>query len=156
MRILVELEGVLRQNDQPMPDGVKLVGALKSINEIIILGSKSLEYETRWLAETRILPLADEVLGDNAGLPGEELTHRQITLQRAQGNVDVILTANPTLASWAFDKGITALLFAHPNNVRPEWRPDAPKQVRAWGDIETSIKNRAVVESGYSLGSQWE
>jgi hypothetical protein len=156
MRILVTLEGVLQRGNNPIVEGARLLQGLKPFNELIILTADSAESANRWLAENRYSPLVDELIDNKQGLHGEDLTRRQITLQRTQKPVDALVTADPSLAAWAFDQGIVVYLFAHPGVSRPEWRPDAPKKVRAWTDIEESIKNRVLHEVGYDLDNRWE
>jgi len=43
--------------------------------------------------------------------------------------------ADPTVVAEALRMGITSLLFSSPQYSRPEFRPDAPKEIRRWDDI---------------------
>jgi hypothetical protein len=35
-------------------------------------------------------------------------------------------------------------MFAAPAYIRPEFRPDAPKRIRSWGEIEEAIERQNV------------
>ena len=75
-------------------------------------------------------------------LVDENLAERQINVARARGRIDLFLTNNPTMWAYAFDQGIVPLMFGVPSYTRPEFRPDAPKRVRAWTDIEEAIRKQ--------------
>jgi hypothetical protein len=140
VHIVVDLDGVLRghRNDEPIMQGIQMVGALSSWNRISFITELSNKGAQQWVNINKIVDY-DNLVDSSAGLEGEVLKHRQIKFLRAKGGVDLLITSDPSLWAFAFEQGITSVLFGSPSYTRPEFRPDAPKKVRAWADIEASI-----------------
>lgn len=139
MQILVELDGVLRHtDDSPIPVGVIMVGTLTVYNRITIMSSSS-DAETQYWLDTNKIVEVDDVIDSSAGLATESLQERQIKLARSRGNVDLFITANPELWTFAFEMGIPSLMLGQPSYLRPEFRPDAPSRVRSWTQIEEAV-----------------
>lgn len=139
MQILVELDGVLRNdNDQLIPTGILMVGTLTVYNQITYMAPESREGIERWLNQNKIVEV-DDIIDNSVALEGESLEERQITLARARGKVDLFITNSPRLWAYAFDQGIPSVMFGVPQYTRPEFRPDAPKKLRAWNDIEEAV-----------------
>ena len=143
MHIIVELEGVLQgpQKQDPIAVGAMLVGALSAYNQITFITDMDRDNAERWLNENKVVDF-DNVIGKEANLIGEELKPRQLTLARAKGGVGMFITSNPSLWAFAFDQGIPSVLFGVPSYVRPEFRPDAPKKVRSWNQIEEAVRRQ--------------
>jgi hypothetical protein len=98
----------------------------------------------------------DKIIDASAGLVNEDLGQRQINFARSLGPIDLFITNNPSLWSYAFDQGIASVMFGVPNYTRPEFRPDAPKRVRAWNDIEKSIEEQNVLRTNDARLSRTE
>lgn len=142
MRILVEIDGVLRgRAEEPIATGVVLVGTLTVFNQMVLMSSSDKVTTERWLDVNKIVDF-DEIVDSSIGLVDEELSRRQITAARARGAVDLFITSNPSLWAFAFDQGIPSAMFGVPAYLRPEFRPDAPKRVRSWNEIETAIEKQ--------------
>lgn len=143
MHIVVELEGVLlgAQKQDPISTGAKMVGALSAYNQITLLTDMSTEECERWLNENKIVDF-DNIIDKSVRLPNEDLKERQLTVARAKGGVELLITSSPKLWAFGFDMGIPSVMFGVPSYVRPEFRPDAPKKVRAWDEIETAIRRQ--------------
>lgn len=140
MQIVVELDGVLRtQDDQVIPTGILLYSTLTVYNRMTIVSSLSTEDTERWLNVNKIVDF-DLIIDNSVKLQDEDLTERQISLARARGSVELFITANPKNWVYAFDHGIPAVMFGVPAYQRVEFRPDAPKRVRAWDDIVKAIE----------------
>jgi hypothetical protein len=142
MQILVELEGVMcGQNDELIGTGVLMYGTLTVYNRMTILTSKTkIEAET-WMNQNKVVDY-DQLIDSSVHLEGENLQERQIKYARSLGGIDLFITTNPKLWAFAFDMGIACVLFGVPSYMRPEFRPDAPKRVRAWTDIEESVNKQ--------------
>lgn len=139
MHILVELEGVMRsQADEPIATGIIMVGTLTIYNQITFMTSMNKQMSEYWLNANKVVDF-DNLIDSSVHLEGEELAHRQITLARAKGNVDLFITSNPKLWVYAFNQGIPSVMFGVPEYIRPEFRPDAPKKIRSWNDIEEAV-----------------
>jgi len=143
MHIVVELEGVLQgaQNQDPISTGAKMVGALSAYNQITLITDMAADDCERWLNENKVVDF-DNIIDKSVKLPTEDLKPRQLTLARAKGGVELFITSNPELWAFAFDMGIPSVMFGVPSYLRPEFRPDAPKSVRSWNDIENAIRRQ--------------
>jgi hypothetical protein len=142
MKILVELDGVLRdRNDQPIATGVLMVSTLIVYNQITFISSMNREETEQWLSIHKIINY-DDIIDSSVTLATEELPERQINVARASGAVDLFITANPKLWVYSFDLGIPSVMFGVPGYLRPEFRPDAPKKIRSWTDIEEAIEKQ--------------
>lgn len=145
MNVVVDLDGVLRTiNDQPIKEGVIVVGSLSSWNKITYLSSMSLEETKHWLDINKIVDY-DRIIDKSVSLPDEELGKRQLNYARSLGTVELYVTNNPSLWAYAFEQGISAIMFGVPSYTRPEFRPDAPKRIRAWSDIEKAIEKQNAI-----------
>lgn len=139
MQILVELDGVLRgQRDEPIAQGIILVAQLAAHNQIIFMTELSNSEAEQWINVNKVVDY-DMLIDSNIGLVDEPLKQRQLKYARARGNVDLVITNDPSFWAFAFDQGVPSMMFGVPSYTRPEFRPDAPKKVRAWSDIEASI-----------------
>lgn len=143
MHILVDIDGVLKgyANDEPIAAGIQMVGALSSWNKVTFITEMKATEAEQWININKIFDY-DNMLDSSIGLVDEELKQRQIKMARAKGNVELFITANPKLWAFAFDMGIPSVMFGVPSYIRPEFRPDAPKRVRAWDDIEAAVKKQ--------------
>lgn len=142
MRILVEVDGVLRgRAEEPIATGVVLVGTLTVFNQLVLMSSSDRSSTERWLDINKIVDF-DDIIDSSVGLVDEELPRRQIVAARAKGAVDLFITSNPSLWAFAFDQGIPSVMFGVPAYLRPEFRPDAPKKIRSWVEIEEAIEKQ--------------
>jgi hypothetical protein len=142
MQILVDLDGVLRgPNDQPISQGIVAVGSLSAWNKITLMSPLDGKQTQQWLDINKVVDF-DKIVDSSVGLVGEKLGERQITFARSLGAVDLFITNSPKLWAFAFDQGIAAMMFGVPSYTRPEFRPDAPRRVRAWNDIERAIEEQ--------------
>lgn len=115
-----------------------MTGALSAYNQITFITELSEARVKQWLNENKVVDF-DNIINSSVHLEGEVLKERQIRFARARGPIELFITANPTLWAFAFEQGIPSLMFGIPGYLRAEFRPDAPKAVRAWGDIEAAI-----------------
>jgi hypothetical protein len=142
MQILVDVNGVLRgPNDEPISTGILMVGTLSVYNTLIFMSDLSTAEIQQWLDVNKIVEY-DKLIDKSAHLEGEELAHRQIQLARSRGRVDLFITNNPKLWAFALDQGIPSAMFGVPSYTRAEFRPDAPKRMRSWDEIETAVKKQ--------------
>jgi len=143
MHIVVELDGVLRgrQHDEPILQGIQMVGALSAWHKITFITEMSGPEAEQWVNINKIFEY-DNMINSSIGLIDEELKQRQLKMARANGSVELFITANPSLWAFAFDLGIPSVMFGVPSYIRPEFRPDAPKSKRAWADIEKAVKKQ--------------
>jgi hypothetical protein len=142
MHIVVDLDGVLRgHNDEPIATGIVMVGTLSVYNKLTLL-SPSSEKETKyWLDVNKVVDF-DRIVDSSVGLATEELVPRQLNVCRSRGAVDLFITNNPSMWAHAFNQGIPSVMFGVPSYTRVEFRPDAPRKVRTWGEIEQAINKQ--------------
>jgi hypothetical protein len=143
MHIVVELDGVLRghRNDEPILAGVQMVGALSAWNKITFITEMSRAEAEQWANINKIFEY-DNMIDSSIALVGEDLKQRQLKMARANGSVELFITGDPKLWAFAFDMGIPSVMFGVPSYTRPEFRPDAPKKIRSWNEIETAVKKQ--------------
>jgi len=144
----VELDGVLRagDKDQPISTGIIMVGSLSAWNQITLMSPLDAQQTQQWLDVNKIVEF-DRVINASVGLVGETLSERQIMFARSVGPIDLFITNSPTSWAFAFNQGITCAMFAAPSYTRPEFRPDAPRRVRAWNDIEAAITEQNMLRT---------
>ena len=156
MQILVDLNGVLRgDKDQPISQGVIMVGSLSAWNRIMLMSPLDESATKYWVDVNKIVDF-DKIIDASVSLVDEDLGERQINYARSLGPVDLFVTNNPKLWAYAFDQGIASVMFGVPSYTQPEFRPDAPKRVRAWDDIEKSIEEQNVLRTNDARVSRTE
>jgi hypothetical protein len=140
MKIVVELDGVLRgsRNDEPIATGILMTGALSAYNQITFITEMSPAGATKWLDENKIVDF-DRIIDNSVALDGENLKERQLKFARSKGPIDLFITSNPSLWAFSFDLGIPSIMFGVPSYLRPEFRPDAPRSMRTWNQIEEAV-----------------
>lgn len=142
MHIVIQLEGVLRgQFDEPIPQGIILTGQLSAYNQITFITDLSEAQAQQWINVNKVVDY-DNLITNSVALVGEELAPRQLKHARSKGHIDLVITNSPTLWAQAFEMGIPSIMFGVPSYTRTEFRPDAPKKVRAWTDIEDAIRKQ--------------
>lgn len=139
MQILVELNGVMKnQDDKPITTGILLHASLAAHNRMTIMTDMSERDAIQWMDANKVVDY-DYIVDKSAFLTDEHPQERQIKVARALGGIDIFITNNPHLWAFAFELGIPSIMFGVPSYTRPEFRPDAPKQVRAWDDITEAV-----------------
>lgn len=139
MQILVDIDGVLRtSSDGPISTGILLVGTLSVYNQLTFMTELNQAQAEQWINVNKIVDY-DRLLDSSVGLHDEDLGERQIKYARSKGLVDLFITNSPTRWAFAFEMGIPSIMFGVPSYTRPEFRPDAPKKLRAWNDIEDAV-----------------
>lgn len=114
---------------------------LTAYNRMTVMSSSTEAETLRWLNTNKIVDV-DTIVDSSVALEGEDLAKRQINFARSRGSIDLFITSNPSLWAYAFDQGITSVMFGVPAYIRPEFRPDAPKKVRSWDSIEEAINKQ--------------
>lgn len=142
MQILVDINGVIRgQNDEPIGTGIVMVGTLSVYNKLILMSSDRLDVTKSWLDVNKVVEF-DEIIDSSVHLEGEKLSERQLRHARSRGPIDLFITNDPAMWAYAFDHGIPSVMFGVPSYTRVEFRPDAPKRVRSWAEIEDAVERQ--------------
>lgn len=143
MHILVDIDGVIRSrdNEQPISQGIIMVGSLSAWNNITMMSNTDEKTTKQWLDVNKIVDF-DRIIDSSVGLVDESLAERQIKYARSLGPIDLFVTNDPKSWAFAFNQGIACVMFGVPAYTRPEFRPDAPRRVRAWSEIEQAIEEQ--------------
>jgi hypothetical protein len=139
MQILVDIDGVLKNSkDDPISTGIVMVSTLAAYHRLIFMTDMTEAEVISWLNLNKIVD-HDVILDNRYRLTDENLKERQISVARSRGPVDLFITNDPRLWAYSFEHGIPSVMFGVPTYTRVEFRPDAPKKVRAWSEIEEAI-----------------
>lgn len=142
MKILVDINGVIKsQNDEPIGTGIVMVGTLSVYNTLTLMSSDRLDVTKNWLDIHKVVEF-DEIIDSRVHLEGEKLAERQLRHARSKGPIDLFITNDPAMWAFAFDQGIPSVMFGVPSYTRVEFRPDAPKRVRSWTEIEDAVERQ--------------
>ncbi len=159
MNILLSLDGVLSSDTgHPVRAGVALYYALTALHRVAIVTSRDTKDAEHWLASHGIIDY-DDLVDSSYGLEGEDLRKRQITQSRIKSPIEMYIDADPAMCAWAFEQGITSVVFAHPAYIPVRNRPDAPTQPKAWDEVEAAIKRVNIaksVERRYNQETGWQ
>ncbi len=140
MNILVSLDGVLSSDSgEPIRAGVALYYALNISNRVAIMTSRGEADAKHWLQTHGIINY-DDLIDSSFALEGEDLKKRQFVVSRSRAPIEMYVDADPSMCAWVFEQQrVPAVLFSHPGFAGVENRPDAPKKVRRWSDIEAAV-----------------
>jgi hypothetical protein len=140
LNVLLNLDGVLSsESGEPIRAGVILYYALANSHRVTLLTSRKTDDAEQWLQGHGIINY-DELFDVGAHLEGEDLKKRQFLLARSKAPLEMYVDSDPAMCAWAFEtQNVTSLLFSHPGYVKVEDRPDAPRKVRKWSDIEAAV-----------------
>jgi hypothetical protein len=148
MNILVSLDGVISSDTgEPIRAGVALYYALNISNRVALMTSRTKEDAEHWLHSHGIINY-DDLIDRSFHLEGEDLKKRQFIMSRSRAPIEMYVDADPTMCAWVFEEqGIPAVMFMNPGFLAVERRPDAPKKVRTWNQIEESINRVNIAKS---------
>lgn len=147
MRILVEIDGVLRDRDDGLiSTGFLMYGPLTAYNQVVLMTEMSQIEAERWLNVNKVVDY-DLLIDKSVHLETENLQERQIQVARSRGNIDLFITSNPKLWVYAFDQGIPSVMFGVPQYLRAEFRPDAPKKIRSWDQVQEAVEKQNILKT---------
>ena len=148
MNILVSLDGVLSSDSgDPIRAGVMLYYALNINNRVAIMTSRKEDDAKHWLNSHGIINY-DDLIDYSYHLEGEDLKKRQFVMSRSRAPIEMYVDSDPAMCAWVFEEqGIPAVMFMNPGYLAVERRPDAPKKVRQWNQIEESINRVNIARS---------
>ena len=148
MNILVSLDGVLSSDSgEPIRAGVALYYALNINNRVAIMTSRKTADAQHWLQSHGIINY-DDLIDYSFNLEGEDLKKRQFVMSRSRAPIEMYVDSDPAMCAWVFEEqGIPAVMFMNPGYLAVERRPDAPKKVRTWNQIEESITRVNIAKS---------
>jgi hypothetical protein len=121
--------------------GIIMVAQLAAYNQLIFMTELSEAEAQQWINVNKVVDY-DRLIDSSIRLVDEPLKQRQLKAARANGNIDLVITHDPEFWAYAFEQGIPCMMFGVPSYTRVEFRPDAPKKVRAWTEIEEAIRKQ--------------
>jgi hypothetical protein len=159
---LISVEGVLAASldagalfpaSAPIRHGIRLLAALSASYKAVLAAEEpNREHVEYWLKQ--------QGLGDFYGVL---LTRREIEVEmghtelrlsqfdyvRSLGfTLDLVIDTDPLVIREVMQRGAVGLLFAHPQYLRPEFRPDTQRGLKTWQDIERESEEQALLKSG--------
>jgi hypothetical protein len=141
MATLMFLDEVLRSHtNTPIPQGIALFRTLNEKGRVIIL-STFRERDEIWLRQHKI-NLIDDIIGPDVLTFMDEPEWRLVEYCRGHGPVDMVITANPQLATKLLSVGITTVMFLHPVYITEKFRPDSRQGVKSWEGIAKEIADQ--------------
>ena len=148
VNILLTLDGVLSsESGEPIRAGVALYYALNINTRVAIMTTRNEEDAKHWLTAHGIINY-DDLIDSSFALEGEDLKKRQFKVSRSRAPIEMFVDSDPAMCAWVFeDQQIPAVLFSHPSYLKVENRPDAPKKVRKWSEIEDAVTRVNIAKS---------
>lgn len=146
--VVVELEGVLCKgsppNGAPVWAGIQCYHALATQFRLVVdCDHDDITDIEHWLKVNGLTrhTLVLQREPEQAAQSPAELRLAHLGEWRAHGfDIALWLTSSPVVAARMMEAGVTALVFAHPKFLRPEYRPDheaaGPKP---WDEIEDEV-----------------
>lgn len=157
MQIVVELEGVLKSamSDEPIRTGALMHASLAAHNRVTLITQSTEDKVIGWMNENKIVDY-DIIIDSTVRLPDQDLFERQFNLARSRSGIELLITNNPDHWRYAFELGVSAVMFGNSSYTKPEHRPDAPKAVRAWSQIEEAVakQNALRTEQAREMNSE--
>lgn len=146
---LMAIEGVLGRSGERMPgapiaEGMKLYTALKRLHKIALVTSlPDLTMIEHWLLRNDVRDHVTVMGLTPRHASVAELRSQQLTELRSLGYpIDLVVDSSPAVIAEVMRLGVTGLLFASPAFARPEFRPDARREIREWGAIEAEMESQ--------------
>ena len=151
MNILLSLNGVLRaESGEPNRAGVILYYALNAGHRVAIITKDDKADAEHWLQSHGIIGY-DDLLDNSVELAGEDLKQRQFRVSRHKAPIEMYVDSDPEMCAWVFEhQNVPTLLVSHPSHLPVEFRPDAPRKVRAWNEIENAITRVNIAKSKFA------
>lgn len=149
--VAIAIEGVLARAGegdnlvacQPLVAGLQIYRTLRRGYKVALLAHERDESKIlHWLRTNDVSDYTTVLAGGGAGEAERPAARREEQLRTLRGRgyaLDLVIDASPAVIAKAMHMGITALLFASPAYARPEFRPDAPRGIREWADMEGEI-----------------
>jgi hypothetical protein len=76
------------------------------------------------------------------------LTILHFVLSRSRAPIEMYVDSDPSMCAWVFEtQAVPSVLVSHPSHLPVEHRPDAPKSVRKWSDIEDAVNRVNLAKS---------
>ncbi len=151
MNILLSLNGVLRaESGEPNRAGVILYYALNAGHRVAIITKDGKADAEHWLQSHGIIGY-DDLLDNSVELAGEDLKQRQFRVSRHKAPIEMYVDSDPEMCAWVFEhQNVPTLLVSHPSHLPVEFRPDAPRKIRAWNEIEDAITRVNIAKSKFA------
>lgn len=148
MNIALSVDGVLRNDTgDVIYGGLAVYRAFKFVGRVTLLTSLDSRAITAWSVINNVSDF-DDIIDSSVEIdPSEPLRFRQLSVMRSKGTVDLFIDSNPAYVAEGLRRGIDSLLFSTPAYARPEFRPDAPKGVRPWGELVDEITRQQAMKA---------
>lgn len=141
MAVLIQGENVLwASKDRPLIEGFRLVQAIGQVERVILSTNYPEQRVMHQLRTERVSDVVAEVMDDRYDLPPHPLWKRHIEMAQSKYGLSMVVTGSPKVMSWATDRRITSLLFAHPKFAHTALRPEQGD--RDWMELMEELEAR--------------
>ena len=152
MSVLIACEGVLRTpTGAPIPEGIALYAMLCQGYRVVLCLDGPVSEAEHWLISNGFT-LHDAVMDHTLAYTGMDLRERHVDVERTKGRVEMLVDPSPERVAMGLRKGITSILFAHPQYARPEFRPDLTRKIRPWESIAAELDAQNEILRDQRLG----
>jgi hypothetical protein len=164
----IAVEGVLGEHSTlhgfaPIPDGIKLATALRSLYRLVLGTSQPrAEAVEQWLTINGLVTPSfyGQLLhrqGPLMDAEGPDLYSGYASLLRAGGaDVGLVVASDPETILRATELGFPCLLFVNPAYRWSEYRPDRKRLPRPWQDIEDEVVRQKELKATDSRLHEYE
>lgn len=150
---IIQCEGVLGEFHEnpnamrPSADGYKLYEGVRRGWTNVCVASTVFDPEAlkRWLKINGFAKWEKlECKSSSSAMPPAEwVGGHMVDVYRSNGwEVGPVVSSDPTVVRLALMRGVPAWLVAHPTYMRPEHRPDAVREPRAWDSLVAEVERQ--------------
>jgi hypothetical protein len=145
--------GALFPASLPVRPGIRLLEALGEHYKVVLATDEANpDFVEHWLKQqglTDFYGVLVNRLKTEVDLDHTQLRCAQFARMRGSGfQVDFVVDTDPAVITHVMQQGFVGMLFAHPQYLRPEFRPDSERGQKTWAEIEAEQEHQAVLRSG--------
>lgn len=123
---------IMDHKKDPIHEGTSTSTAFLGLGTTLLLSKLSMDEVVRW-------GKLHKVVFDDLRCGVVDLKKALLTLS-SMGKVDILVTADPSLASWALDRGIVSSLMCYPRYSLPKNRPG----LKPWDTLVSELERQAI------------
>lgn len=150
--VVMTVEGVLSTGPDlaslPQEQGLILFEALKAGYQITLVTAHERALAEQFLVRNGIKGYASIRFFHDTGLglePAAWKAHVVREMQLAMRPVSWFIDSDPVAIQMVFLEGVPTMLLSHPRYIRPDFRPDAKREVRPWGSLVDTLDREKVL-----------
>lgn len=151
--VVMAIEGVLVESQDlktglPSQSGHMLYNTLVQSYSVVLVTHHDAELVDTWLRKEGIKGFAT-VFNYSASSTAMSLSswkaYQVRHLLQSGSAVAWFIDTDPSAIAEVYVEGVPTMMLSHPYFTRPEFRPDADRQVRPWNDLVTTIETEQLL-----------